>query len=172
MNLDYLNKESGLIQLYGEVDEAFYLGFMAQIANKRSNQPLIIDLNSGGGDWEYGIGVYNRLKAHNGPITIRVWGYAMSMASIILQAADNRLIAPYSTIMVHDVSDATEGSMEHLETNLKLTKKLCDHMYKIYMERTGHPVSFWRQKCKKDYYLTAKEAVGLNLADAIIEKLP
>jgi ATP-dependent protease ClpP protease subunit len=47
-----------------------------------------------------------------------------------------------------------------------------DHLevigYNMLAEKTGIESSFWREKCKLDWYLTAEEALKLKLIDKII----
>ncbi len=92
----------------------------------------------------------------------------MSMASIILQAAENRLITPGSTIMVHDGSEVVEGSPENVMAWAKHSKDICDYMYTIYANASGKSESFWKRKCKKDFILSAEQAIKAGLADGYI----
>jgi len=42
-------------------------------------------------------------------------------------------------------------------------------MYKIFADRSGKSVSYWRQKCSTDYILTSDGAVAEGLADEVIK---
>ncbi|MCZ0853208.1 Clp protease ClpP, partial [Brevibacillus laterosporus] len=57
-------------------------------ALKNIGGDIIINLNSPGGDAFDGIAIYNRLKKHDGKVTINVDGWACSAASVIAMAAD------------------------------------------------------------------------------------
>ncbi len=158
------------ILLSGDVDEAMWIAFAKQISRVRPTQPIIVNITSDGGDWYYGIAIYDWLKLHPSEVTIRVWGAAMSMATVILQAGDNRLIAPSAELMIHNVHGGKDGSIQDIEEEVSNLNRLRDKMYEIYAEKSGKSVAFWRKKCQKDYYLTAEEALKLGLVDGIIRR--
>lgn len=132
------------------------------------DKPISILLNSFGGCWFNGMAIYDAIKASPCHIDIVVVGAAMSMGSIILQAADTRIIYPNATVMVHDgyegMSDVTPLTFQNWAEH---SKKLRTSMYRIFAERSGKPVSFWRKKCAADLILTAQEAKELGLVDSI-----
>tara|TARA_R100000951_G_scaffold115767_1_gene124988 strand:+ start:689 stop:1384 length:696 start_codon:yes stop_codon:yes gene_type:complete len=63
--------------------------------------PITIIMNNVGGDWYHGMAIYDAIKSCVNNVTIKVYGHAMSMGSIILQAADHRMMSPNSRIMLH-----------------------------------------------------------------------
>ncbi len=174
MLIDYkIHIPSQTILLTGDVDENMYETLVTGLTliknRKNGSTNVTIELNSNGGCWYSGIGIYDRIKACNFPVTVRVSGCAFSMASVILQAGDHRLITPGSTVMVHDGSEVLEGSPENVMAWAKHSKDICDYMYKIYAEASGKSVGYWRRKCKKDFILSADQAIKSGLADGYIE---
>ena len=164
---------SQTILLTGEVNSSMYetlvLGLTLIKSRKNGSTHVVIELNSEGGSWYDGIAIHDRIKACDFPVTIRVSGMAMSMASVILQAADNRLITPGSTVMVHDGSEALEGSPENVMAWAKHSKDICEYMYKIYAEASDKSTAYWKRKCKKDFILSADQAIKAGLADGYIK---
>lgn len=133
-------------------------------ANK---DPIRIILNTFGGDWYSGIAIYDAIKSCECHVTIEVYGAAMSMGSIILQAADERIVHENSTIMVHDGSDFFDGHARNMEKWAEYSKSIRQKMYQIYADRTGKSIGFWEKKCTLDMILTAKQAKELGLVDRI-----
>lgn len=134
-----------------------------------TDKPISIYLNSFGGCWFNGMAIYDAIKACPCHVSITVVGSAMSMGSIILQAADTRLIYPNATIMVHDGYETRVGDIPQTFVNwADFSKKMRNVMYHIYSERSGRKPSFWRQKCRADLILSAKESKELGLVDGII----
>ena len=164
---------SQTIMLTGEVNEAMYetlvMGLVLIKDRQTTNTDITIELNSLGGDWYSGVGIFDRIKSCEFPVTVRVAGAAMSMASVILQAADKRLITPGSTVMVHDGSEVLEGSPENVMIWAKHSQDICNYMYKIYAEASGKTITYWKRKCKKDSILDAEQAIALGLADGFID---
>lgn len=71
------------------------------VLESRNKKPITIIMNNPGGDWYHGMAIYDTIKCSPCEITIKVYGYAMSMGSIILQAAKHRLMMPSSRFMIH-----------------------------------------------------------------------
>jgi ATP-dependent Clp protease, protease subunit len=131
-------------------------------------KPITIYLNSFGGCWFNGIAVYDAIKNCPAHVDCYVIGSAMSMGSIILQAADRRLIYPHGTVMVHDGYETRVDDIPRTFQNwAEYSKRSQQMMYDIYAKRSGKPASFWRKKCSADLILTAKEALSLGLVDEI-----
>ena len=139
------------------------------------DEPITILMNTPGGDWHHGMAIYDELRYHRGShLTIVAYGYARSMSSIILQAADRRILMPSTTLMLHHglcthtgVSGTVIAWADH-ERDVILPL-----MYEIYQEGmawAGKKVSI--KKVKKicgdaDHLFTATEAVERGLADEI-----
>lgn len=129
---------------------------------------ITIYLNSGGGCWFNGMAIYDAITLCPCQVTAYVVGSAMSMGSIILQAADTRVIYPNATVMVHDGYESlSEALPQSFQNWADYSKKTRQKMYRIYAERSGRPVSFWRKKCAADLILTAQEAKEFGLVDSI-----
>jgi ATP-dependent Clp protease, protease subunit len=158
------NEESGVDFLLAEriVKNLHILEFI-------NKEPINIVLNNVGGDWYHGMAIHDAIKNSGCHVTITVYGQAMSMATIILQAADERVMMPNAELMIHDGSESHEGSPRSFEAWAKQSKKSRKKMYDVYAERSKMPSSFWEKKCGSDYFLSASDAVKLGLADSILE---
>jgi ATP-dependent Clp protease protease subunit len=133
-----------------------------------AEKPITVYINSFGGCWFNGFAVYDIIKACPATVTAYVVGSAMSMGSLILQAADHRVIYPNATVMVHDGSWNVEDTVQSFHNWAEFSKKAQQQMYGIYAGRSGRPPSFWKKKCAADLILSAKEAKELGLVDEIL----
>lgn len=140
------------------------------IFNVTPDKPVKIILNSKGGDWYDGMSIYDVIKSSPCHVTIEVMGSAMSMGSVILQAADERVVHPNSTVMIHDGYDGFEGHPRSFEKSAEQSKKLRMRMYEIYSQRSGKDTKYWEKKSDHDLYMTADEAVAEGLADKVFDK--
>jgi ATP-dependent Clp protease protease subunit len=137
------------------------------LLSNHKEEPIKIILNSLGGCWYSGMAIYDAIKACPCHVTIEVMGAAMSMGSIILQAADERIAHPSSTIMIHDGSDFFDGHARNFERWGDYSKVIRKKMYEIYAEKSGKPVSYWEKRCAHDFILTAQGAKEEKLIDKI-----
>lgn len=132
-----------------------------------ASKPITIIMNSMGGSWYDGMAIYDRIRASPCPVIIKVYGSCMSMATLILQAADERVLLPNTTFMIHDGSDYFQGEAKSFEAWGKNSAKLRERMYEIYAEGSKHDTSFWKKKCASDFIINAEEAVEFGLADKV-----
>ena len=138
-----------------------------------NKEPITILMNNIGGDEYHGFAIYDAIKLCESHVTIRVFGHAMSMGSIILQAADSREMAPTSRQMIHY---GTWGIVDHAKTTQKWAKegekidKWMEQMYLAKMkEKNPHfTLARLQRMLDHDTFLTAKESVEYGLADKVI----
>lgn len=166
-----LDIDNRLIYLGSEINEdsagKFIKSFNVLILS--NDKPIDIILNSGGGDWEHGMAIYSVIRRSPVYVTITVLGQAQSMASIILQAADERIIDQDAYLMLHDGSvglgDTNARDFEKYAEQSKMSR---ERMYKIYAERSNKPSSYYRRVCLNDFYVDPARALELGLVDKII----
>lgn len=136
-------------------------------------KPITIIMNNIGGDEYHGMAIFDAIQSCKNHVDIKVYGHAMSMGSIILQAADTRIMAPNSRMMIHY---GTWGVHDHAPTAYKWAeegKKFDKWMEDLYLKkiREKHP-KFATEKLRKwltaDTFFTPEEAVHWNLADEIL----
>lgn len=135
-----------------------------------NQDPITILMNNIGGDEYHGFAIYDAVKLCKSHVTIKVMGHAMSMGSIILQAADERLMSPTSRQMIHY---GTWGVHDHAKTAQKWAKegeKIDKWMEQMYLEKIKeknpkYTLAKLQRLLDHDTFLTAKESVELGLAD-------
>lgn len=135
-----------------------------------------VEIHSGGGSVLAGLNLFDTLSrysirgggSHRLVFTVR--GLAASMATVLVQAADERVIGPESFFMVHELSAGTAGKIGEVEDSVKFYRKMNDRIADIYVERAGGKVSreeFERMWARQDVWLTADEALGFGFVDRI-----
>jgi ATP-dependent protease ClpP protease subunit len=171
---DYINEgiylSTWTIVLTGEVNDDMYNRLVKGLQLMTISGALEVNilLSSGGGHWDSGIAIFDTIRAYPKPVTIQVLGSAQSMATVILQAADTRLIGRNGFLMIHDGEEGTMGSPGSVRAFAKHSKYVAETMYRIYAEGSKQPASYWRKVCVHDCYLTAAEALDLGLVDGYI----
>ncbi len=143
------------------------------ILDGMNSEPITIIMNNPGGDQLHGLAIFDAIRACRSEVIIKVFGMAMSMGSIILQAGDRRLMSPNSRLMVHY---GYFGMSEHAKTVYKWVeenKKLDEWMEELFLTkiREKHPMfppNKVKKMCDFDTILDARETVHLGLADGII----
>jgi ATP-dependent Clp protease protease subunit len=133
---------------------------------------ITIIMNNPGGDWYHGMAIYDAIKSCPHHITIKVYAHAMSMGSIILQAADERVMMPNSRLMIHYGYSGHNNHSKVVQKWAEEDKKIASQMEAIYLEkiREKNPkftVKKMREMLSFDTILSAEETVALGLADRV-----
>tara|TARA_R110000822_G_scaffold110654_3_gene240897 strand:+ start:5439 stop:6068 length:630 start_codon:yes stop_codon:yes gene_type:complete len=152
-----------------------------KILESISDEPITIHMKTCGGDWHEGMAIYDAIKLSPCHITSIVYTHARSMSSIILQAADWRVMMPNSVYMFHDGDYGDEGTVKTVRSNFDFYDKIGVAMLDIYVDslkEKGIFSSWGRKKIKnmlveemdkkENVYLTAKEAVSWGFADEVL----
>lgn len=152
-------------------DEIGYFGHSAKdfsdsIAGIDSDE-LTVHLNSPGGDIFDGLAIYQSLKNHKATVNIVVDGLAASIASVIAMAADNLVMAPKATMMIHDGWSMSMGNAGEMRKMADLLDKQSDIIASVYADRTGQPADFWRDRMKDETWYSADEALAAGLIDEV-----
>jgi len=145
-------------------------------------RPILIHMKTCGGDWVEGMAIYDVIKYASNPIVILNYTHARSMSSIILQAADKRVMMPHSHFMFHDGTMSVTGTYKGFMTNAEWAKKEHPTMIGIYASRMKEKGKFSKKakdeiikmlevqmEKKEDVFLTAQEAINWGLADQIFD---
>lgn len=146
------------------------------------NTPVMIHMKSCGGDFTEGMAIYDSIKSCPFPVTILSYTHARSMSSIILQAANKRVLMPNSHFMFHQGSLGYEGTFRAVQATAEFDKLGNETMCEIYVEalkRTGkfnkRSKDFIRKwideqmEKREDVFLTAKQAVETGFADLVFD---
>jgi ATP-dependent protease ClpP protease subunit len=126
---------------------------------------VTVKVNSEGGSVKEGLGIYNAIKERRDDITVRVTGYALSIASVFPLAA-SKVISPKSSIwMMHKAWSFTEGNADDMEQSAEMLKQHDETLAEIYAAETGKPIQEMRDAMAAETWLRGSEAVDFGLAD-------
>lgn len=137
-----------------------------------TNPTMTVHLNSPGGEIFEGIAIYNALRSHPAAVTIRVDGIAASIASVILQAGDQRVMQPFSQTMIHEGSGLCWGDAADMTAMATLLDAQSDNIAGVYAERAGGTPESWREAMRTETWYSAEEAVAAGLADVVDAPVP
>lgn len=167
------------------IDEFVAQTFLKNLAvlQDRSDEPIIIQMCTNGGSWDYGMAMYDAIAASHCHITTISYAWARSMSSIIPQAADYRIIMPDALFMIHYGTDGYEGQANGLMPYAEASKRAEKRMLEVYVSRCRHGERFagksddqierfLRDKMnrKVDWWLTAQESVEYGFMDEVMEQ--
>lgn len=125
-------------------------------------------IDSYGGSVFAAAGIYNALKEHNGKITVRIDGKAMSAASVIAMAGDEILMSPVSIMMIHNPLTYAYGNMHDLRKVADVLDTVKESIINAYVLKTNRSRNKISQMMDDETYMSANQAVKEGFADGIL----
>jgi ATP-dependent Clp protease protease subunit len=154
-----------------------------RVLDSQNQNPITIHQHNIGGDWDAGMLIYDAICACQSRVVMICHGLAASMGSIILQAADCRILMPNCDFMIHEgYSGGSVDVYKISQSNAEKEKHLQEKTLEIFGEvcQSG---TFFQEKeytaaqiikhiqsqmdAKGDWYLTPSEAVEHGFADGV-----
>lgn len=191
-NIDVDNREIYLHSYFADNDSESGIDYKCAVIfeknlrhlNILSLDPILVHMHLPGGDWQDCLGMYDAIKASKAKVIILSYARAESSSSVLLQAADLRILMPNTNVLIHYGSFSLDG--EHSKaaaSSIQWNERECDKMIDIFTDRCinsniykqknwkrmmakKHIVSQLASKC--DWILTAEEAVEYGFADGVL----
>lgn len=149
----------------------------------KSSDPITVKLMTVGGDWNYGMAMYDAIAQSKCDIHTISYAHARSMSSIIIQAAKKRTISKHADFMLHYGTYSDDGDFREVFHTMEHYAKSNEIMLNIYANRCIHGEFFVKQGLdlyevknfikeridkRTGWWMTADEALEYGFVDAII----
>ena len=189
-NIDVDNREIYLHSYLADEDEAGVdyrsaINFEKNLRylNTISLDPIIVHMHLPGGDWQDCLGIYDNIKSSKSPVGIVAYAKVESSSSVLLQAADLRILSENTNFLVHYGSISVDNEHKAALSMVQWSEKESEKMIDIFTERCMNSrvckEKNWKKMMvkkhivtqlatKRDWILTAEEAVDYNFADGIL----
>ena len=135
--------------------------------SEANGEPLLVEINSGGGDVFAGSEIYTALRAYTGDVEIHVVGLAASAASVIAQAGHSR-ISPTALFMVHNVSGYATGDCNALAHEAEVLRTANKSIAAAYLEKTGKTMEELLGIMDAETWMDAQKAVEYGFVDEVM----
>jgi ATP-dependent protease ClpP protease subunit len=151
--------------------------------NTLSLDPIIVHMHLPGGDWQDCLGMYDHIKNSKSKVCIVATAKVESSSSVLMQAADLRILSPNTNFLIHYGSISVDDEHKTALSLIQWSEKESEKMIDIFTDRCMNS-SLVREKnwkkmiarkhivtqlaTKRDWILTADEAVKYGFADGIL----
>ena len=183
------------IFLYSHYDGSEEAGIDYRCANKflmnlrylesLNSDPVIVHQSTIGGDWNYGMMIYDAIKESACKFVFISHGICASMGTLIIQSVKDkgvRVTMPNCDWLIHEGTTGLSGTYKQLSSQYEYEKRILDKMYDVYTGVVGGKGSFFQDMTKpsikkflkrkftskEDWYLDAPESVAYGFADGVI----
>lgn len=158
------------IKLYGDVVAEDWWGDGVTLASVESqletaikDEPLLVRLNTFGGDVDTGFQIYaalRRFARDNGVrIQTRQDGYCASIGTVIFLAGDDRIGNKWSEPFVHNAWTMARGDSGEMYKVAAELERVNDKIAKFYSERTTMAYETARQLMDSKTFITSEECM-------------
>ena len=188
-NVDVKNREIYINEFddsgeTGGVDHRMLQNFIKNIniLKNISKDPITIYMQTVGGCWYSGMGIYDAIRNSRCRTNFISYGQLCSMGTVVIQAATRRLMTENSIFMCHFGSTDLSGDYLSSQNYAAVDKKNAEKMLSIYAEKCHKTGEFFKQseyslsKTKSyikrklhngDWYMDAEEAIYYGFIDGI-----
>jgi ATP-dependent Clp protease protease subunit len=162
------------IFLTGEINSLTVNAILLQLMylEGSGSDDINLYINSGGGEVNAGLMLYDVLQDIKVPLNTYCTGLAASMAAVILAGGQKgrRFILPHSKTMIHEPliaggAGGSASSIKNIADSILETRSLCNS---ILAKHTGKSIEEINSATSFDNYMNAEESVAFGLCDSIV----
>lgn len=181
-------QRDGVLQLYiyGDVEGDYYDWWTDQTIESETSaehfreelgkypdvKEIEIFINSYGGEVFEGTAIYNQLRRHPAHKTVRIDGFACSIASVIAMAGDEVIMPRNTLMMIHNMWMGAVGNAAQLRKAADDLDVINAAGRQAYLQKAGDKLSEEELTAMMDAetWLTAEDCVRLGLADRFADE--
>lgn len=142
--------------------------FQQKLAEIPENAEIELYFNSNGGSVKEGTAIYNQLKRHKAHKTGYVDGVAHSIAFVMLQACDHRVMGEGTSALLHEMWVCVAGNAAQLRTEADQLDDLMIASRKLFMLRAKNITEEeLKMLMEKETMLTPDKALEYGFIDEI-----
>jgi ATP-dependent Clp protease protease subunit len=163
-----------IIFLGQEIDDEIANQIVAVMLYLDSEDPgkdIYLYINSPGGSVHAGLAIYDTMQHVKSDVVTICVGLAASMGAFLLAGGTKgkRLALPHSRIMIHQVSSGTRGQASDIEIEAREVLRIDHQLNQLLAHHTGQPLEKIQRDQKRDFYMSAQEALEYGIVDKVIE---
>ncbi len=147
------------------------IGQLLILEQEDPEKEIKVFINSPGGDADAGFAIYDMMKFIKPKIKNVCAGVAASAAVIILLGTgkENRVSLPNSRILIHQPSTGVHGTASDIQIEASEILKCREKINRMISEETNREFEKVENDTKRNYWMSAEEAVEYGLISKIIK---
>lgn len=165
-----------VINIYDQIGYDYWTGegttakrISAALRSIGTENDVVVNINSPGGDVFEGLAIYNLFRQHKGTVTMRVLGLAASAASFIAMAGDRIEVARAGFFMIHNAWTIAAGNRNDFTEVATFLAEIDGTIADIYALRTGGDKKDLAAKMDAETWIGGVSAVEQGFADDYLE---
>ena len=170
---DETNPEERTLLLEGPIAEESWYGDEVTPAAFReelfsADGPIVISVNSPGGDTIASSQIYTMLREYPGDVTVKITGIAASAASVIAMAGSRVCMSPTAMMMIHNPFTIAMGDSEEMRRAGQLLDEVKESIINAYELKTGLSRTRISHMMNDETWMNPVKARELGFCDEIL----
>lgn len=165
--------KSRTVLIFGEIDMRLAERVTAQLTAlaAESDAPIRVVINSPGGHVESGDTIHDMIRFCGPQVKAIGTGWVASAGAHIFLGAqkENRLCLPNTRFLLHQPAGGARGQASDLEIEAQEILKMRSRVNRMIAEETGQTVERIAQDTRRNFWMSAEEAVDYGLVSRIIK---
>ena len=157
------------LNVIGAITELTQADVINYIRNETGDN-LTLNINSYGGDFYAGLGVYNTLRQDGRPIVTNNLALSASAASIIFLAGNTRNAFAQSSVMMHNAMMITAGNAAQLRADADSLASADEQIRAIVSENTNLSNERMDELFMNETFITANDQVSMGITNNILSQ--
>lgn len=163
------NADTREIYVIGPINNETVSGVLPALRSMDQKRgPISLVIHSNGGDEDAGWAIYDALRLAKNRVVAEAYGACQSIAALILQGANTRLLSPDCRFMIHNGSASFEATTNQIPAIVKELQFLTNRYHEVLAQRSSLPLSKIKKLCRVESFMSASQAVEAGFADGII----
>ena len=130
--------------------------------------PIILHINSPGGDCIAASQIYTMLMDYPHDVTVQIDGMAASAASVIAMAGTKVCMSPTSMMMIHNPFTMAMGDTEEMRKAIQLLDEVKESIINAYEIKTGQSRTKLSHLMDSETWMNAWKAKELGFCDEVM----
>lgn len=157
----------------GEVNQKLASSVMAQLLalSGDSDKPITLFINSQGGHVESGDTIHDIIRFVKPKVRIVGTGWVASAGALIYVSVprEDRFCLPHTRFLLHQPAGGVGGTAADIDIEAREILKMRGRLNRVFAEQTGQSVEKIEDDTRRNFWLSAEEAVEYGLVGRIIE---
>ena len=132
------------------------------------NDPIIVHINSVGGDCIAASQIYTMLMEYPSDVTVQIDGLAASAASVIAMAGTKVCMSPTALMMAHNPWTSAMGDARDMQKAISLLDEVKESIINAYQIKTGMDRQQLSNLMDEETWMNAYRAKELGFCDEVL----
>ena len=159
----------------GEINQQQASNVISQLIamQDESDEPITLYINSQGGHVESGDTIHDMIRFVKPKVRMVGTGWVASAGALIYVAVpkEDRYCLPQTRFLLHQPAGGMGGTAADIDIEAREILRMRQRLNQIFAEQTGQPIERIEQDTRRNFWLSADEAIEYGLAGKIVRHI-